>query len=187
VKLARTELPGVLLLEPAVAGDARGSFMETYRAERYRELGLSDLSAQDNLSHSRRGVLRGLHLQNPHAQAKLCQVLVGEIYDVVVDLRRGSPAFGRWQGFRLSADQPQQLYVPEGVAHGFCVVSEEALFYYKCSERYEPSAELVLRWDDPELAIDWPVAEPLLSARDAAGALLRELPLARLPVYSGSS
>ncbi len=187
MKLARTELPGVLLLEPAVANDARGSFMETYRAERYSDLGLADLSVQENLSHSRRGVLRGLHLQNPHAQAKLCQVLVGEVYDVVVDLRRGSPAFGHWQGFRLAADEPQQLYVPEGFAHGFCVVSEEALFAYKCSDRYEPSAELVLRWDDPDLAIDWPVTEPLLSSRDAGAARLHELPPERLPVYSGSS
>ena len=187
MKLARTELPGVVLLEPAVASDTRGSFMETYRAERYRVLGLADLGAQDNLSHSRRGVLRGLHLQNPHAQAKLCQVLIGEVYDVVVDVRRGSPAFGRWQGFQLSAERVQQLYVPEGLAHGFCVISEEALFSYKCSDRYEPSAELVLRWDDPDLAIEWPVAEPLLSPRDAAGALLRELPPERLPVYSGSS
>ena len=175
MRIEETSLPGVLLIEPQVFADGRGFFMETWRRERYAEAGLPDLSAQDNLSCSRRGVLRGLHLQSPRAQAKLCQVLEGEVYDVVVDVRRGSPHFGRWLGVKLSSDPCRQLFIPEGFAHGFCVLSERALFAYKCSDLHDPDAEITIRWDDPELAIDWPVEAPRVSDKDAAGLRLAEL------------
>ena len=175
MRIEETSLPGVLLIEPDVFADTRGALMETWRRERYLEAGLPDLSAQDNLSRSLRGVLRGLHLQSPHAQAKLCQVLEGEVYDVAVDVRRGSPDFGRWVGVRLGSDPFRQLFIPEGFAHGFCVLSERALFAYKCSDRYDPDAEITIRWDDPDLAIDWPIDAPQVSDKDAAGALLADL------------
>ena len=183
MKRSPLALPEVLLLEPEVFSDARGSFLETYHAERYREAGLPDLSAQDNLSRSSRGVLRGLHLQNPRPQAKLCQVLEGMIWDVVVDVRVGSPRFGQWAGVELRADRPTQLYVPAGFAHGFCVLSDGALFAYKCSDVYQPDAELVIRWNDPDLAIDWPLDAPIVSPRDAAAPSLREIPKERLVRY----
>lgn len=165
--VTETKLPGVLLLEPRVFGDARGFFAETYHAERYREAGIDADFVQDNLSRSVRGTLRGLHYQAPpHAQAKLVQVLDGEVFDVVVDLRRGSPTFGEWVGETLSADNGRQMYVPEGFAHGFCVTSETALFAYKCSAFYAPGSEGALRWDDSALGIDWPVDQPLVSDKD---------------------
>lgn len=163
----KTRLSGVLVLEPRVFGDARGFFAETYHAERYREAGVEPDFVQDNVSRSVRGTLRGLHYQAPpHAQAKLVQVLDGEVFDVVVDLRRGSPTFGEWVGETLSADNNRQLYVPPGFAHGFCVTSESALFAYKCSAFYAPGSEGALRWDDPALGIDWPVDQPIVSDKD---------------------
>ncbi|GAB4263307.1 MAG: dTDP-4-dehydrorhamnose 3,5-epimerase [Thermoleophilia bacterium] len=183
MRVVETELPGVLLVEPRVFGDERGYFLETYQARRYAEAGIPGPFVQDNLSFSRRGVLRGLHYQHPHGQGKLVWVLQGEVFDVAVDIRRGSPFFGRWVGVRLSAENKRQLWIPPGFAHGFCVVSETALFAYKCTDYYAPEAEGAVRWDDPALGIDWPVADPVISAKDAAGLRLAEIPPERLPAY----
>ena len=167
--VAETAIPGVLLIEPRRFGDARGYFAETFHAERYREAGVNVSFVQDNVSRSGRGTLRGLHYQRPpHAQGKLVQVLDGSVYDVVVDLRRGSPAFGEWFGVELSAETGRQLYVPPGLAHGFCVTSDSALFAYKCSAFYAPDCEGAVRWDDPDLGIEWPVETPRLSEKDLA-------------------
>lgn len=177
-------LPGVVMIHPEVRSDERGRFMEAWHEERYATAGLPLRWAQDNVSWSRRGVLRGLHLQHPHGQGKLVSVLRGEVLDVGVDLRRGSPAFGRWESFVLSEENAAQLYVPPGFAHGFVVRSEEALVTYKCTEPYYPEAELTVRWDDPDLAIAWEIAgTPVLSAKDRAGIQLRDLPPDRLPEF----
>jgi dTDP-4-dehydrorhamnose 3,5-epimerase len=176
----KTKLPDVVVVEPDVHGDARGFFLETWQAARYAAHGLDVRFVQDNLSYSQRGVLRGLHFQNPHAQGKLVSVLQGAVYDVVVDVRADAATFGQWVGRALSGQTKHQLYVPPGYAHGFVVTSEAALFHYKCTAPYVPEAEAVVRWDDPDLGIDWPVAEPVLSARDAAAPRLRDLPRERL-------
>jgi dTDP-4-dehydrorhamnose 3,5-epimerase len=135
---------------------------------------------QDNVSFSRRGILRGLHFQNPRPQGKLLQVLQGEVFDVAVDIRRSSPTFGKWHGLVLSSENKRQFYIPAGFAHGFLVLSETALFHYKCTEFYSPKDEMAIRWDDPDIGIEWPLREPLLSERDASGQPLREVPLERL-------
>jgi len=181
MKVIETALPGVLLVEPAVYEDARGHFLETFRAERYAAHGIAAEFAQDSLSFSRKGVLRGLHLQWPRAQGKLVYVLAGEVWDVAVDLRRGSPTFGRWEGHALSAENRRQLWIPEGFLHGFVVTGESALFSYKCTAPYDPGGELTVRWNDPDLAIDWPVKAPVLSEKDAAAPTLDEIDEARLP------
>jgi len=173
-------LPGLLLIEPTVFGDGRGFFMELWNQRRYREQGLSAEFVQDNLSLSAKGTLRGLHFQNPNPQGKLVEVLEGEVFDAVVDLRRSSPTFGRWHGLTLSAENKCQFYVPPGFAHGFVVVSERALFHYKCTEFYSPKDELTLRWDDSEIGVPWPVKEPLLSAKDASALCFRDLSSAQL-------
>lgn len=178
-------LAGVLLLEPRVAGDERGWFLETFQAQRYAGAGITAPFVQDNLSFSRRGVLRGLHAQHPHDQGKLAYVAAGEVFDVAVDIRRGSPTFGHWTGVRLSSRDHHQLWIPPGFAHGFCVLSTEALFAYKCTDYYSPEDELVVRWNDPALGIDWPLAEPELSARDADAPILADIPVERLPRYDG--
>ncbi|MCX8048046.1 MAG: dTDP-4-dehydrorhamnose 3,5-epimerase [Methylohalobius sp.] len=183
MKVTPTDLPDVLLIEPDVFGDARGFFLETWNQKRYRELGLTANFVQDNLSLSRRGILRGLHYQWPHPQGKLVQVLVGTVFDVAVDIRRGSPTFGRWVGVELSAENHFQLYIPEGFAHGFCVLSDEALFAYKCTEFYYPNAEHSVLWSDPELDITWPVIDPLLSDKDRCGRRLKDIPAQHLPVH----
>jgi dTDP-4-dehydrorhamnose 3,5-epimerase len=170
-----TALPGVLLIEPTVHRDDRGSFLESFHAERYEAAGITGPFVQDNVSVSRRGVLRGLHFQQPHAQQKLVGVLAGEVFDVAVDVRAGSPTFGRWTSYRLSADNKRQLYVPEGFAHGFLALSDHTVLCYKCSDYYRPDAERVLRWDDPEVAIEWPMHDVILSARDAEAPSLQEL------------
>lgn len=175
-----TDLPGVLLIEPRVFGDPRGYFFEAYNATRYAAAGVAVTFVQDNLSSSTRGVLRGLHFQNPHPQGKLVQVLAGEVFDVALDIRRGSPTFGRWYGAILSAENHRQLYLPPGLAHGFCVMSEVALFNYKCSDLYAPGAEAGVAWDDPDLGIDWPVVAPTLSDKDRAYPRLRDLDTSRL-------
>jgi dTDP-4-dehydrorhamnose 3,5-epimerase len=178
--IRETSLPGVLLIEPDVYGDDRGFFLETWNAARYAAHGLDAAFVQDNLSYSQYGVLRGLHFQNPDPQGKLVTVLEGAVYDVAVDIRAGSDTFGQWMGLELSAETKQQLYVPPGYAHGFVVTSEAALFHYKCTAPYNPDAEGVVRWDDPDLGIDWPVDDPTLSARDAAAPRLADLDPARL-------
>ena len=164
-----TPLAGLLKIQPDVFGDARGFFQETWNLRRYTEAGLDRHFVQDNLSYSRRGILRGLHFQNPRPQGKLVYVLEGEVFDVAVDVRTDSPTFGQWYGATLSAENHTQLFVPEGFAHGFCVTSEFALFAYKCTDFYNPPAEFSLQWNDPAIGIEWPIQEPELSAKDQAG------------------
>jgi dTDP-4-dehydrorhamnose 3,5-epimerase len=174
------DIPGLLVFEPKVFGDARGFFLETWNRQRYGAAGLDWDFVQDNVSLSRRGILRGLHFQNPGAQGKLVYVLQGEVYDVAVDLRQSSPTFGRSYGLTLSAENKRQLFVPPGFAHGFAVVSEMALFVYKCTEFYAPQNEMTLAWNDPDLGIEWPLAAPQLSEKDARGLRLRDIPRERL-------
>ncbi len=184
MNVIETDLPGVLIVEPKVFGDERGFFMESWNGRRYEEAGLPGSFVQDNLSFSAHGVLRGLHFQNPQPQGKLVSVLQGEVFDVAVDIRIGSPTFGRWAGVTLSAENKRQFYVPPGFAHGFVVTSETALFFYKCTDYYAPSAEGVVLWNDPDIGIGWPVAEPVLSERDRAAPPLREMPEESLPRYA---
>jgi len=168
VKISKTSLPGVLLLEPKVFGDDRGFFFETYHAQRYAQSGISEQFVQDNYSRSIKNTLRGLHFQEPHAQGKLVQVFQGAVFDVAVDVRLGSPTFKKWFGIELSAENKFQLWIPPGFAHGFCVISETADFCYKCTDFYFADAERCVAWDDPELGIQWPVARPILSKKDAS-------------------
>ena len=181
MNVTETSLPGVLLIEPRVLGDARGWFVETYRVERYAAHGIGGPFVQDNLSRSARGTLRGLHLQHPHGQGKLVSCPLGSVLDVAVDVRVGSPTFGRCVSVELSAENQRQLWVPPGFAHGFQVTSEVALFAYKCTDVYHPEAELGVRYDDPDLAIAWPVADPIVSPKDRALPFLRDVPKERLP------
>lgn len=183
MKVTRTKLKGVLLIEPDVFADDRGFFLETWAQRRYSEAGLPQVYVQDNLSRSTQGILRGLHLQHPYGQGKLVQVMDGEVFDVAVDVRVGSPTFGQWEGMSLSGDNHRQLYIPPGFAHGFCVVSEHALFSYKCTEGYHRESELGVAWNDPELAIAWPVNDPQLSAKDAEFPRLAEIARDRLPQW----
>jgi dTDP-4-dehydrorhamnose 3,5-epimerase len=181
VRVTPTELPGVLVIEPEVFRDDRGFFLETYHAEKYRAAGIDGTFVQDNHSRSVAGTIRGLHLQVGRTQAKLIRVLAGEIYDVAVDVRRGSPTFGRWVGMTLSARDFKQSFIPSGFAHGFAVLSAEADVEYKCTEAYDPAAEVGIAWDDPQLAIRWPVERPLLSERDRRHPTLAQSE--RLPSY----
>jgi dTDP-4-dehydrorhamnose 3,5-epimerase len=183
MKIIETSLQGVLVIEPRVFPDARGFFVETYQRQRYQSMGLVCEFVQDNLSFSSRGVLRGLHFQNPHEQGKLVQVLQGEVWDVAVDIRRNSPQFGRWAAVTLSSVTKNQFYVPPGFAHGFCVLSDTALFAYKCTDIYYPANEVGFRWDDPDVGIAWPVREPILSEKDGRLPLLRDIPAEQLPEY----
>jgi len=178
-----TELPGVLILEPKVFGDGRGFFVETFHARRYAQAGITGPFVQDNLSFSQRGVLRGLHLQHPHDQGKLVYVLQGEVFDVAVDVRVGSPNFGRWTGTMLSGENKRQFYVPPGFAHGFCTVSDTALFAYKCTDVYHPETELSIAWDDPDIGVEWPVTSPLLSEKDREAPRLKDVEPGKLPGY----
>ena len=180
MNIIRCELEGLLIIELKVFGDARGFFMETWNQRRYAEAGLDSRFVQDNISFSRRGALRGLHFQNPRAQGKLVSVLLGEVYDVAVDLRRSSPTFGKWHGLTLSSRNQQQFFIPPGFAHGFVVLSETAMFHYKCTDFYSPAAELTISWDDPEIGIGWPIKTPTLSEKDARGLRLRDVPPDRL-------
>jgi dTDP-4-dehydrorhamnose 3,5-epimerase len=175
MEIEATEIPDVKLIKPRVFGDHRGYFFEAYQAHRYAELAAEPLTfVQDNVSKSGRGSLRGLHIQHPHGQGKLVQVLVGEVYDVAVDVRLGSPTFGRYVGAILNEDNHHQLYVPPGFAHGFMVTSDTAIFHYKCTEYYHPEAEFSLRWDDPTIGIQWPRIEPTLSTKDEQASSLEE-------------
>lgn len=177
-------IPEVKLIIPDVFGDARGFFQETFQADRYRAAGIDVPFVQDNWSHSTRGTLRGLHYQLPNPQAKLVWVVKGEIFDVAVDVRRGAPTFGRWVGAILSAANHHQFFVPAGFAHGFCVMSDEADFMYKCSAYYSPKDEKGMLWSDPALAIPWPVTNPILSKRDTTLPPLASLSLEDLPALS---
>ena len=149
-------IPGLLLLEPEVFGDARGFFFESWNSRAYSEAGLPAAFVQDNVSRSRRGILRGLHAQNPCSQGKLVQVLEGEVFDVAVDIRQGSPTFGQWNGTTLSAENKRQFWIPAGFAHGFLVLSDTALFHYKCTDYYSPGDEFAVLWSDPDIGIEWP-------------------------------
>lgn len=186
MKVTRTKLPGMLVIEPDVFGDERGYFLETWAQRRYAEVGLPEIFVQDNVSMSRRGILRGLHLQHPWGQGKLVHVLWGEVFDVAVDVRVGSPTFGEWVGASLSADNHRQVYLPPGFAHGFCVVSEFALFAYKCTEAYHRETEFGVAWNDPQIAIAWPVVDPQVSAKDQSFGPLSSIPRDRLPKYGGT-
>jgi dTDP-4-dehydrorhamnose 3,5-epimerase len=177
VKFTPLAIPDVVLVEPRVFGDERGYFMEVWHALKFAEAGLDLSFVQDNQSRSRKGTLRGLHYQIEHAQGKLVRAISGTIFDVAVDLRRRSPSFGRWVGASLSGENKSQLYVPPGFAHGFLVTSEDAVVEYKCTDFYSPAHERSLVWDDPTVAIDWPIppgVEPVLSAKDSAAAVLRD-------------
>jgi len=180
MNVVQTILPGVVIIEPAVHRDARGFFLEVYHEEKYRAAGIDVRFVQENHSRSVRNSVRGLHWQFRRPQAKLVRVIAGEIYDVAVDIRRGSPTFGRWTGATLSADNFRQMFVPEGFAHGFCVTSDLAEVEYKCTDVYDPQGEGGLPWDDPALGIEWPVTAPVLSPRDirhpALGSVRHDLP-----------
>lgn len=183
MKVVSTKLDGVLILEPRVFGDHRGYFLESYQHRRYQDAGVDVTFVQDNISLSVKNTLRGLHYQYPGGQAKLVQVLQGEIYDVAVDTRSGSPTFGQWVGATLSADNHRQFFIPAGFAHGFCVLSESALFMYKCSAYYAPEDEGGIRWNDPELGIHWPIRTPILSERDQTLPHLATIASQDLPSY----
>jgi dTDP-4-dehydrorhamnose 3,5-epimerase len=175
LKVEKTKLPGVVILHPKVFADDRGFFMETYHQVFFGEQGLPDQFVQDNHSRSSKGVLRGLHYQYPQWQGKLVRVINGEIFDVAVDIRRDSPDFGKWVGVYLSEANHQQLYVPPGYAHGFCVVSDFADVVYKCTTVYKPQDDAAIRWDDPEIGVEWPVDSPLVSDKDRQAPLLSEV------------
>lgn len=182
-KFIETHLPGVLLIEPDVFKDERGFFLETYHQPRYAEGGIDRVFVQDNRSHSHRGILRGLHYQLKHAQGKLVYVVTGEIFDVAVDIRRGSSTFGQWFGTHLSSENNRQIFVPEGFAHGFCVLSETVDVIYKCTDIYAPQDEFGILWADPDIGIEWPVETPLVSQKDKQNPALKEVPKDFLPVF----
>ncbi|MBI5855337.1 MAG: dTDP-4-dehydrorhamnose 3,5-epimerase [Nitrospirae bacterium] len=175
-------LPGLLIIEPRVFEDSRGCFFETFHERKYAELGVRGPFVQDNFSLSVRGTVRGLHFQEPNAQAKLVMVLEGEVFDVAVDIRRGSPTFGQWFGTELSAKNKRQLYIPPGFAHGFCVMSDQAAMVYKCTRFYSPQHEHGILWNDPALGIRWPVSQPVLSPKDAAFKPLADM-MSWLPAF----
>ena len=186
MRVVETALPGVVMLEPEAYGDERGFFMETWNRGRYEGYGVPTGFVQDNLSYSVGHVLRGLHFQNPDPQGKLVSVLQGEVFDVAVDVRVGSPTFAEWIGVTLSAGNKRQLYVPEGFAHGFVVTGGAALFAYKCTAYYNPRTERSLLWNDPDLGIDWPVEVPVLSAKDDSAPRLAEISAGALPRYAAA-
>jgi len=184
MEFKQTPLPGVILVEPDVHRDDRGFFLEVFHGRKYPGGGIEATFVQDNHSKSTRGTLRGLHGQRLHPQGKLVRAIAGEIFDVAVDIRRGAPTFAQWFGVNLSGDNFRQLYVPPGFLHGFCVLSETAEVEYKCTDYYDRDDEIGVRWDDPQIGIEWPIAEPLLSQKDAAAPLLTEL-VESLPAERG--
>jgi dTDP-4-dehydrorhamnose 3,5-epimerase len=181
VTVIEMTLPGVLLLEPRVLRDDRGFFFESWQLERYARAGLPDRFVQDNVAWSRRGVLRGLHYQHPVAQGKLISVLEGDVFDVAVDIRVGSPTFGRWSGATLSRDNARQLFIPAGFAHGYLVTSESAVVSYKCTDYYRAEAEGTILWCDEDVGIEWPVRPEIVSEKDRGAARLRDMARERLP------
>lgn len=187
MNVIETDLPGVLVIEPKVFGDERGFLMESWNQRRYAEAGLPTRFVQDNVTFSQRGVLRGLHFQNPTPQGKLVYVLQGEVFDVAVDIREGSPTFGRWAGNTISSENKRQFWIPEGFAHGFLVTSETALLAYKCTALYDSNADAGISWDDPDIGIEWPVEEPILSEKDRKAPRLSEMPDGMLPRYADAS
>ena len=183
MKVTKSKLPELLIIEPDAFGDARGWFLETFSQKRYDEAGINLSFVQDNVSYSAKGVLRGLHFQYPHSQGKLVQVLSGEVFDVAVDIRAGSPAFGKWVAENLSSENHKQMYIPPGFAHGFCVLSDTALFSYKCTDYYSPADEAGIIFSDPDLAIDWPVGSPVVSNKDAGYPRLCDISEDKLPKF----
>ena len=177
MKVTSTEIPDLLIVEPKVFGDSRGFFLETYQEKKYKELGISAKFVQDNLSFSSKGVLRGLHIQKNFPQGKLVQVIQGEVFDVAVDMRPISPYFKKWVGVFLSDKNKKQFWIPAGFAHGFVVISDTALFSYKCTDYYYPQHEVAIKWDDPDIGITWPVTAPLVSDKDKAGVFVKDLDL----------
>jgi dTDP-4-dehydrorhamnose 3,5-epimerase len=184
MKVIETSLPGALIIEPQVFGDARGFFYESYNKGQWANAGINADFIQTNVSRSTRGVLRGLHYQWPNPQGKLVSVLEGEVYDVAVDIRRGSPTFGQSVGAMLTAENHRHFWVPEGFAHGFCVLSEFATFTYQCTALYDREADAGIRWNDADLGIDWPLSAPLLSDKDTKTPLLKDVATHRLPVFT---
>ncbi|MEM6907560.1 MAG: dTDP-4-dehydrorhamnose 3,5-epimerase [Pseudomonadota bacterium] len=178
MKVIETAIPGPIIIEPRVFGDARGFFTESWNAQAFHEAGIDVTFVQDNHSHSQKGVLRGLHFQNPGPQGKLVRVTSGAVYDVAVDVRRSSPHFGEWIGVELSSSNHRMLWVPEGFAHGFLTLSDETDFLYKCTAFYAPDTEHTLAWDDPALGIEWPIDgfDPIISEKDKAGSKLADIP-----------
>jgi dTDP-4-dehydrorhamnose 3,5-epimerase len=175
MNVIETKLQGVVIIEPKVFGDNRGFFMETWNKKKFENAGLPYNFVQDNLSFSTKGVLRGLHFQNPNPQGKLVYVLQGEVFDVAVDIRMGSPTFGQWEGVTLSSENKRQFFIPDGFAHGFCVMSDTALFAYKCTDIYNPQAERGIIWNDPDIGIEWPIRQPILSEKDKRNLQLRDI------------
>lgn len=184
MKVIPTGLDKVLIIEPAVFQDRRGCFMETYHQKRYAEYGMDIPFVQDNLSYSLQGTLRGLHYQIEQEQGKLVQAIKGEVFDVAVDIRLGSPTFGQWTFKRLSGANMHQFYIPKGFAHGFCVISEDAVVVYKCTDFYNPKVERGILWSDPEIGIAWPIKDPLLSPKDNSYPRLKDIPEVDLPIYN---
>jgi len=182
VVFKETSLSGIILIEPSVFSDSRGYFLETYNQKEYTNY-INKSFVQDNHSHSGKGVIRGLHYQLNNPQGKIIYVVRGEIFDVGVDIRKGSPTFGKWQGFSLSSDNHKQIYIPEGFAHGFCVLSDEADVTYKCTKLYTPEDEYVLNWSDAQIDIDWPVNDPIISEKDNQSPFLKDIPEDLLPSY----
>ncbi len=183
MNIVKTPIPGVVVIEPCVFGDERGFFLESFQVERYQDAGLHLDFVQDNHSRSRKGVLRGMHCQPTFGQGKLVRVSTGRVFDVAADIRVGSPTFGQWYGVYLDDQFHHQFYIPPGFAHGFCVLSDVADFQYKCTGYYHPEDEIGLRWNDPDLGIEWPIQEPVLSGRDQQFPLLKDVPVDCLPKY----
>lgn len=183
INFIKAPIPGVWIIEPEVFEDSRGFFKETFHRDKYREIGMTRAFVQDNHSHSRKGVLRGLHYQLHRPQDKLVFVTSGEIFDVVVDIRRGSPSFASWFGIRLTAESHRQMLVPRGFAHGFCVLSDRADVIYKCTDLYAPEDEYGIHWADPDIGAAWPARHPILSDKDEALPRLARIPALQLPVY----
>lgn len=183
MKVIETRLPGCVVLEPRVFGDSRGFFFEGWNRQRFEALGLEMNFVQSNISSSSRDVLRGLHYQWPRPQGKLVSVLEGEVYDVAVDIRRGSPTYGQWDAVVLSAENRRQFWIPEGFAHGFAVLSERALFHYLCTDVYVAEHDAAIRWNDADIAVDWPVSSPTLSAKDEVAPFLKDIAEDSLPVF----
>ena len=179
MNIVETDIEGLLIIEPRVFGDERGFFMETWNEGAFKEAGLDLTFVQDNHSRSQKGVLRGLHFQNPGPQGKLVRVTNGAVFDVAVDLREGSPTFGKWAGVELTAENKRMFWVPEGFAHGFLTLADDTDFLYKCTAPYAPGSEHTLAWNDPSVAIDWPVEDldPIISEKDARGLALADVPV----------
>ncbi|MCH7762848.1 MAG: dTDP-4-dehydrorhamnose 3,5-epimerase [Candidatus Marinimicrobia bacterium] len=183
MKLSKTEFPGLMIVEPDVHGDDRGYFFESYRSEHFENAGLNLNFIQDNQSKSMRGVLRGLHYQLQNGQGKLVSCTFGEVFDVALDIRKGSPTFGKTFAMTLDDKDHHAIYIPPGFAHGFCVVSDEAIFQYKCTEKYDSDDEYGIRWNDESFRIEWPIDSPILSQRDQLLPLLAEQDVSLLPEY----